>query len=50
MIRLLLGSADGEARARAALALGDMGDALAAGPALRAAWHGDSAAGVREAR
>jgi hypothetical protein len=49
LARLVLGSADGEARLRAALALGDMGDALAAGPALRAAWHGDAGGDVRAA-
>jgi hypothetical protein len=49
LCRLVLGSADGEARLRAALALGDMGDALGAGPALRAAWHGDPGGDVRAA-
>jgi hypothetical protein len=47
--RLVLGSADGEARTRAARALGEHGDPLAAGVALRAAIHADPDEDVRAA-
>ena len=49
LARLVLGSSDSEARRKAALALGDLGDAIAAGPALRAAWYGDPVPDVHEA-
>ncbi|HTJ41738.1 MAG TPA: HEAT repeat domain-containing protein [Kofleriaceae bacterium] len=47
--RLVLGSADSEARSRAARAMGEHGDPLAAGAPLRAAIHADPDDDVRAA-